>query len=138
MKFKSLIIGCLISFCSSAFAANLHLYPETANVGNNQPVVNSVERAGNCQIEIINRSYTDVRVYGQFDDGTLLEPFNVYSFEYPHYISLYYYGYCHAGMDLHIETFNGDVVYSAYTRRKTTVRVVPYLTNQVKAEVQAK
>ena len=137
MKFKSLILGCFFSLCSTAFAANLHIHPETDNAGI-QPAVNAVERAGSCEIEIINQSYNNVRVFGEFDDGSSLQPFNVYSFESPHYISLFYYGYCHPGMDLYIETFNGDYVYSSYTRRKTTVRIVPYLTNQVKAEVQAK
>ena len=137
MKIKSLVLGCILSLGSSAFAANQHIHPETSNAGN-QPVVEAVQKAGSCEIELINQSYANVTVYGVFDDGVSLEPFDIYSFESPHYISLYYYGYCHAGMDLYIDTFDGYHVYSGYTRRKTTVRIVPYLTNQVKAEVQAK
>lgn len=135
MKLKSAIFACVLSLCSTAFAANnQHIHPQSSNMDN----PSAVERAGNCEIEIINRSYADVHVEGVFDDGSSLRPFDIYSFDSAHYISLYYYGYCHAGMDLYIDTFDGDYVYSGFTRRKTTVRIVPFLTNQVKVELQAK
>ena len=134
MKLKSVVLGCLVSLCSTVFAANQHIHPQAENAGN----PSAVERAGNCEIEIINRSYANVHVYGVFDDGIALRPFDVYSFDSAHYISLYYYGYCHDGMDLYIDTFDGDHVYSGYTPRRTTLRIVPFLTNQVKVDAQVK
>lgn len=127
MKLKSLVFSVLLGFCSASTAANEHVHASAAL---------DTKRAGNCEIEIINRSYTDVQVYGVFDDGSRLNPFDVYSFEAPHYISLYYYGYCHAGMDIYIDTFDGDSIYAGYTRRKQTIRIVPYLTNQIKVEIK--
>ena len=93
---------------------------------------------GYCEVEIINSSYDNVTVYGRFDDGSSLIPFNIYSFERPYYISLYYYNYCHRDMFLDIVTFSGYHVYSGYTNTESTIRIVPYLANQVKAEVHAK
>lgn len=137
MKLKSLILGLCVSLCSTVFAANQHLHPQ-ANTTENKPAEKSVSWAGYCEIEIINNSFEDVRVYGVFDDGVALQPFNVYSFESPHYISLFYYGYCHAGMDIYIDTFSGYHLYAGYTERRSTIRIVPYLANQVKAEVKVK
>ena len=137
MKLRSLIIGLCLSLCSSVFAANQHLHPQ-ANSNDNQSTEKKVGYAGYCEIEIINSSFNDVSVYGVFDDGVTMQPFNVYSFESPHYISLYYYGYCHSGMNLYINTFGGSYVYSGYTPAGSTIRVVPYLANQLKAEVSKK
>lgn len=135
MKLKSVIFACALSLCSSVFAVNnQHIHPKASTI--DSPSI--VERAGNCEIEIVNRSYSNVHVNGVFDDGSSLRPFNVYSFESPHYISLYYYGYCHAGMDLYIDTFEGDNLYSGFIRRQTTITIVPYLNNQVRVEAQAK
>ena len=52
MKLKSVVLGCLVSLCSTVFAANQHIHPQAENAGN----PSAVERAGNCEIEIINRS----------------------------------------------------------------------------------
>ena len=137
MKLRSLLVGFCISLCSTVFAANQHLHPQATHSDKN-PAGKTVAWPGACEIEIINNSYDDVRVYGVFDDGISLVPFTVYSYEAPRYISLYYYGYCHAGMNLYIDTWAGYHVYSGYTPRQTSIRVVPYLANQVKAEVRAK
>jgi hypothetical protein len=143
MKLRSLILGICLSLCTSVFAANnQHLHPQ-ANNTDNQPATNgsvakNLKYPGYCEIEIINRSFSNVSVYGTFDDGTSLQPFDIYSFESPHYISLYYYGYCHYGMNIYINTFGGSYVYSGYTPVGTTIRVVPYLANQLKAEISKK
>lgn len=143
MKLRSAILGFCLSLCFSAFASNVHMHPQSATDTKNIQVsaaqTPEMKWPGYCEIEIINNSFDDVRVFGVFDDGVSLEPFNVYSFGPAQYITLVdYWGYCHAGMDLYIDTFSGYHVYSGYTPRKTTIRVVPYLTNQVKAEVKAK
>lgn len=78
---------------------------------------------GYCQIEIVNHSNYVIRVFGVFDDGEELRTFRMYPHEYPHYISLFYYGYCHYGMNLDIETLSGYRIYSGYTRRYDTVFV---------------
>lgn len=137
MKLRSLLVGLCVSLCSTVFAANHHFHPQATN-SDNKTTEKKVAWPGACEIEIINNSYDDVRVYGVFDDGSSLTPFNIYSYESPHYISLYYYGYCHSGMDLYIDTWRGYHVYADYTPRGSTVRVVPYLANQLKAEVNVK
>jgi hypothetical protein len=142
MSLKKAFLGCVMAFVSTAYADNHHSYPEAANAQGNklqataQPV--KAKYAGYCEIEIINNSFGDVRVSGVFDDGTPLYPFTVYSFESPHYISLFYYGYCHAGMNLYIDNYYGYNIYSGYTRAEATVRIYPFLKDQVKAEVVAR
>jgi len=137
MKLRSLVFGLCVSLCSSVFAANHHARPQTNHTDNASQDKN-VSYPGYCEIEIINLSFDDVTVYGQFDDGEILEPFNVYSFESPLYIPLYYYGYCHAGMNLSINTFRGDYIYSGYVPTGMSIRIVPYLANQLKVELNKK
>lgn len=74
----------------------------------------------------INDAYTNVTVYGRYDDGVPMIPFNIYSGEYTHYIDLYYNGYCHSGMYLSIVTFSGYTVFSGYVFSGDTLHIVPY------------
>lgn len=136
MKLKLFIVGLGMSLCSVVFAANEHVHPDAQKRANTP--ASGMTWPSYCEIEIVNRSLDDVTVSGIFDDGIPLQSFNVYSFEQPHYISLYYYGYCHAGMDLDIHTFYGDYIYSGYTPVGRTIRIVSYLGKQAKAEVVAK
>lgn len=140
MSIKKAILGSLLAFVSIANADNVHQYPESNTVANTAKTTEAMKPKypGYCQIEIINNSFSDVRVSGIFDDGTPLYPFTVYSFESPHYISLYYYGYCHAGMTLYIDNYYGYNIYSGYTLTDSTVRIYPFLKNQAKAEVVKK
>jgi hypothetical protein len=140
MKFKTIALSCLLAFVSSAYAtATHHTHPQDkATTETATDKVTSgvqVKYPGYCEIEIINQSYDDIRVNGVFDDGTSLASFTVYSFEAPHYISLFYYGYCHYGMNLYIDSYYGYNLYSAYTTRESTVRIVPYLKDKAKVEV---
>jgi hypothetical protein len=141
MKLKSLLFVCCLSLLTSAFAENRHLHPQASNSSAKTAAAKPIDKRANspgyCEIEIINSSYDHVRVYGVFDDGATLTPFNVYSFGSPHYIDLYYYGYCHAGMNVWIDTFSGYRVYDRYTFSNSTVRIVPYL-RSLKVEVNAK
>ena len=89
MKLKSLIFGLCISLCSSVFASNQHTHPQ-ANNSDNKTTEKSAAWADYCEVEVINNSFSDLRVYGVFDDGSSLIPFTVYSFGAPQYISLYY------------------------------------------------
>lgn len=144
MKLKTFVLVCLLGLSSSLFAANQHIHANAQ--GTTEPAAGAMSQApkkmgwpGYCEIEIINSSYDDVRVYGVFDDGIALEPFSIYSYESPHYISLYYYGYCHDGMDIYIDTFYGAHVYAGYVRRYSTIRVVPSMFGgKVEAKVQSK
>lgn len=106
---------------------NMHSYPMTDVKTDIKQQVKELKYPGYCEIEIVNNSNYTVRVYGLFDDGQELTPFRIYPHEYPHYISLYYYGYCHYGMDLYVETLGGYRVYSAYTRRYDTVYITSYM-----------
>ena len=144
MNLRTLFFLCLLGLFSPLFAANQHLHatpegvsaPATAVPG----VAKKLASPGSCEIEIINHSYDDVRVFGVYNDGVSLEPFNVYSYESPRYIPLYYNGYCHDGMDLYIDSFNGAHLYSGYVRRYTTIRIVNWLfgENKIKVSVQSK
>lgn len=129
MKLRLLLFICCLGF--TTFAAAAHNHPKAENT------VNSM-RPGFCQIEIINNSFDAVTVYGQFDDGATLIPFDIYPFEGPQYISLFYYGYCHRDMYLDLVTFYGYHFYSGYTSVDSTIRIVPYLNKQIKAEIRKK
>lgn len=129
-KLNVFFLAGLLGFFSAAHAANQHVHPQA------DALKSSANWAGSCEIEIINRSFSDVRVFGLFDDGIPLEPFNVYSFELPHYISLYYNGYCHRGMELDIDTFNGMHVFGDYVRAGKTVEVFTQM-NQVNTLIRA-
>lgn len=131
MRIKSLLFVLCFSLVSSAFATNIHTNTKAENP--NQKAANSKAYPGYCEIEIINDSYYNVNVYGTFDDGAETA-FRIYRYERPHYISLYYYGYCHDGMYLTITT-PYSTVYSDWTYTNSTIRIVPYLTKQSKAEV---
>ena len=134
MKIRSLILGLCVSLCSSVFAANQDVHPQ-ASSSHMKSTEKTITYPGYCDIEIINSSFENVTVYGTFDDGINMEPFNVYSFGGARYIPLYYYGYCHAGMNLYIESFSGYPVYSGFAQTGGTIRILPYFANQLKAEV---
>jgi hypothetical protein len=89
-----------------------------------------------CEIEIVNDSFSNVTVYGRYDDGVPLNPFNVYSYEYSHYIDLFYNGYCHSGMYLSVVTFSGYTIFSGYVFTGSTIHVVPSLNKQLKVTVE--
>ncbi|CAM2939089.1 hypothetical protein [Legionella worsleiensis] len=134
MKLKSLLIVVCFSFFSHAFAANMHLNPN-ADSKDKQSIEKSVAYPGYCQIEIINQSFTDVTVFGTFDDGSTVD-FNIYRYESPHYISLFYNFYCHSGMYITI-TSPYYTLYSGWTNVNSTIRVVPYL-KQAKVELSTR
>lgn len=146
MKFKTYLLALLMGFSAPMFAAtNKHMHDNAQNMTaesekkSNAHAQTKMGWPGYCEIEIINHSYNDVRVYGVFDDGVPLQPFTVYSFESPHYISLYYYGYCHDGMNLYVDTMYGSSVFSGYVSRYSTLRIVPSLFGaKLQAKVQAK
>lgn len=109
--------------------ANHHAYPGSKS---NAPLVNASAQDTkpafySCDIEIINDSFSNVTVYGRYDDNVPLYPFDVYSYEYSHYIDMFYNGYCHSGMYLNIVTFSGYNIFSGYVFTGSTVHVVPYL-----------
>ncbi len=135
MKFKSLLLVCCFVMAPSLYAANMHLHPKASNE-TTQSTAKKALTPGYCEIEIINDSYDDVTVHGTFDDGSYVN-FNVYSFEAPHYISLYYYGYCHESMYVDIYT-PFYKIYSNYTRPGSTINIVPYLDKQAKARISFK
>lgn len=135
MKLKSLLFIVCFSLFSNVFAANAHLHPKT-DEADKKTISKNLTYPGYCQIEIINDSFSDVNVYGTFDDGSTVN-FNIYRFEAPHYISLFYYFYCHSGMYLTIQSPYG-VTYSGWTNVNSTIRIIPYLNKQVKVNVTAR
>ncbi|MFA5959683.1 MAG: hypothetical protein WC785_04135 [Tatlockia sp.] len=139
MKFKTLLIVACFSLASNAFAENhRYVHPKAAEGKQAAQTISP----GYCEIELVNQSYDDVRVYGTYDDGSTMVPFTLDSYYSPYnraYIDLFYYGYCHDGMNLFIEQYNGYRIYQGYTRVNTTLRVVPpYLANTLRVETQNK
>ncbi|MFC3908719.1 hypothetical protein ACFORL_06465 [Legionella dresdenensis] len=137
MKLKSLLFVCLFSMLSSVFADSRHVHPKADAGENKSAAVKNAFLPGYCEIEIANYSERNVTVYGTFDDNSTMTPFNIYSGETPHYISLYYYGYCHASMWLDIYTFRGQRVYAGYTGPGQTVTIYDLLGN-AKSSVKTK
>lgn len=90
---------------------------------------------GGCYIEVINDSFSNVTVYGRYDDGIPLIPFDVYSYEYSHLIDMFYDGYCHSGMYLSIVTFSGYAIFSGYVFTGSSLHVVPGLSGKVALEL---
>jgi hypothetical protein len=141
MKLKSLLFICCFSLLSSAFADNRHIHPRANDKVDAKSAAKGARWPGYCEIEVVNRSNDDVNVFGTFDDGSTMDPFTIHRFGYdaPQFISLYYYGYCHSGMNLYVETVRGGYrLYTGYTPVGSIVEVVPYLANQQKVEVHAK
>jgi hypothetical protein len=124
MKLKSILFAVVFSIFGSAVAANLHMNPN-ATPEDKQSATKNLTYPGYCEIEIINDSFSDLRVYGQYDDGATIS-FDIYRYEYPHYISLFYNFYCHSGMYLTIQTpFN--TAYQGWASTNSTIRIVPFL-----------
>lgn len=140
MKCKILgLLWCIASSSLTFADTNHHVYPIADDAATPVSANKALKWPGYCEIEVINDSFTTVRVYGYFDDGMMMRPFNIYTFEYPHYISLFYYGYCHAGMDLYVDTRSGYPLYSGYTLNNTTIHIVPYMAKEKpKVEVMSK
>lgn len=132
MKLKSLLFILCFSLFSSVFAANMHMNPN-ADTADQKTIKSQTVYPGYCEIEIINDSFTDVRVFGTFDDGSTIN-FDVYRYESPHYISLFYYFYCHNGMYITIQS-PYYTLYSGWTDVNSTIRLYPYLNKQAKAEI---
>ncbi|MFI4918011.1 MAG: hypothetical protein ACHP65_00485 [Legionellales bacterium] len=154
MRLKSLLFVVCFSMLTNVFAINLHMNPnadsadqESAKQGLSAPKVaknglsapqaaaaaKGVTYPGYCEIEIINNSFTDVRVYGTFDDGSTVD-FNVYRYESPHYISLFYYFYCHSGMYITVQS-PFYTIYSGWANVNSTILVAPYFNKQAKVTI---
>ncbi|MCL9685522.1 hypothetical protein [Legionella maioricensis] len=135
MKLKSLLFVVCFSLFSNVFAANLHINPK-ADAEDKKSITKNISYPGYCQIEIINNSFTDVTVFGTYEDGSSLA-FGIYSFDAPHYISLYYNLYCHSQMYITVQS-PYYTLYSGWTNVNSTIRILPYLKNQAKAELSTR
>ncbi len=135
MKLKSLLFLVCFSLFSNVFAANLHINPK-ADAEDKKSITKNITYPGYCQIEIINNSFTDVTVFGTYEDGSSLA-FDIYSFDTPHYISLFYNFYCHSQMYITIQS-PYYTLYSGWTNVNSTIRILPYLKNQAKAELSTR
>lgn len=135
MKLKSLFLLGSLALGSSAFAANTITHPLMTEADKAASAKTMAPHY--CEIEVINNSYDTVRVFGVFDDGSPLTPFDLPRFSTPLYLDLFYNGYCHQGMNLYIFSMNGDTLYSAFTPVHTTVSIYPFL-KSAKVEVAEK
>lgn len=135
MKKMLFILALCVGFSTGSIAANKHVYPNDMSPKTSD---NKLKWANSCEIEIVNNSFDDVNVFGTFDDGALLAPFTIKWYDFAHYISLYYYGYCHAGMHLYLETTDGMPLYSSFTLGGTTIKIKTYFGKGLKAESSQK
>lgn len=137
LKKSFVLLSSLFLLSSVATAAETHHYPKAEAVQKQN--IPSAGAAGYCQIEIINLSNNRIRVYGVFDDGVPLSPFDIYPRDYPHYIDLFYYGYCHQMMNLYIDDGFGYHLYGGYTEVGTSLYVNSiWNAKTAKAEVTVK
>lgn len=136
MKLKFIIAFCLMALFNFAFAATQHAHSQKDS-SVVKKTVKSISWPGSCGIEIINRSYEPVQVYGQFDDGEGLS-FSILPYDPSHFISLYYYGYCHYDMYINITTFNGYPVFSGYPRVGSTIEIVSMFNKQLSVKLGSK
>lgn len=125
MKCKSLLL-CVAMFLSLVGHAstNRHTHKAPSDSNARSEMTKKMMMPGYCEIEIVNRSFEPVHVSGTFLDGDWLDAFDIYPYEYPHYISLQYWG-CQRGMYLTITNFDGIVIYSGYTPVYQTITVYP-------------
>jgi hypothetical protein len=134
MKLKSLLCVVCLGLWSSLFATNLHLNPKATE---QKPGAKSMfPIPSSCQIEIINDSNTDIYVYGTFDDHSRTN-FTVYWRDPPHYISLFYYFYCHSGMYLDVLS-PYQLLFSGWLEVDRTLHIISYPLRGMKAESGAK
>lgn len=131
MKLKSLLFFLCMGLMSLSFAVQLHVNPK-ANQASQKSISEELTYPGYCQIEIINDSTMDLWVSGTYDDGSYIG-FDVYRFDAPHYISLYYDAYCHRGMYLTIQSPYG-LIYSGWTNVDSTLHVVSNLDKRATVE----
>lgn len=143
MKLKALLLCIGLGLASSGFAAdNRHYHPserDAPKTSETAPVKVTVKAMSPdfCEIEVINNSYENVLVYGRFEDGAELAPFPIYFGEYPHYINMFYYGYCHGYIDLNIDSFNRYRMFRGRVFVGESIPAVPYLMNKTSAQDKA-
>lgn len=132
------IILCLFFVLSyqASYANTMHQHPQF-NSSKTVKTQKSIKYPGRCEIEILNNSYEAVNVYGEFDDGAWLS-FNIYPYSAPHRISLFYYGYCHADMYVHIETLDGYLVFTGFPSVGSTIEVTSFYSKNLKANLSQK
>lgn len=136
MKLKSLLFALCFCLIGHVVAGNTHLHAKA----DQKSMPKGTMYPEYCEIEIINASYTSVYVLGTFDDYSTIG-FNVYPFD-TQYISLYYpdiYGkwFCHSGMNIQITSPYREI-YNDWTYVNETLRIIPFMNNDLKAEVSKK
>lgn len=79
---------------------------------------------GHCQIEIVNDSHEGVTVHVTFDEGSATN-FQMHSLDTPHYVDLYFHGYCQAHAHVRVSD-SKHVLYDGWANVHSTIRIVPY------------
>jgi hypothetical protein len=113
------VIAGIITNMSFASAGITHSHPQTINQKLSAPNL----QAAACLIKITNDSNSDITVSGRFDDGSMMQPFMIFAYENPHFISLFYYNICHGVMNLQIDTTNGKRLYDQETYVNSRIRI---------------
>lgn len=118
MKLKALLFATSLLCLNQSFAANAHSHPSSVI---KPTATNNAMHSDWCYIDIKNYTDRDFIIYGTFDDGAPLVPFNVPRHDVWEYITLGYDdGYCPSGMNLTVVSAEGDYSYTDYVRTYKT------------------
>ena len=116
------ITGIITNMSFASIGMTTHSHPDFAKLTTKQ--INAPKlAAATCLIKITNDSHSDIVVSGRFDDGSALQPFMIYAYENPHFISLFYYNICHGVMNLQIDTTDGMKLYDQDTYVNSRIRI---------------
>lgn len=128
MKKLALFFICILGF-TTAFA---HTHARSNVTQQNATAAGKQGGFFSCEIKVVNNSLENVKIYGVYEDGSLLEPFDIYYNDtIPHIIYLdNFFGFCDKGMKLSILSYSGNLLYSGYVKANSTVWILPYLGKQ--------
>ena len=125
---KILILIFSFGLLNFAFADNYHGY-EASNNTEVKSIDKKASLASGCEIEIINYRSQYLTVTGHLDNGLLLDAFNIYPNDAPHYIGLGYgwlFPGCYPGAYLVIyDSYTREMVFSGYLFTHQTLNIVP-------------
>lgn len=118
----------------------MHMHPQINAADQKASATQSTKANVFCGIEIMNNSQYSVHVSGVFDDNARLGDFDVFPYEAPHFIDLFYYGYCHASMYINIQSnvYPYSILYQGQTSAGSTLRIYNSLSNSVQVEAVRK
>jgi hypothetical protein len=87
--------------------------------------VPAVAAPGHCEIEIVNGSHEAVTVHVTFEDRHSVS-FVMHQHDAPHYVNLFWGGYCHRDAHVVVTDAHRRPLYSSFTKVDAIIHIVPY------------